>query len=86
MHVCRIDAEVEDVVLGQPHVLEQLPRRVLEPRCPRAALVGSNAVDGLVESDVRLFPVEHADEVIANRVVWHEADYLALNLLSNDTH
>jgi len=41
---------------------------VLEPFCAGTPLVVGNAVDGLVESDVRLFPVEEAHEMIAERI------------------
>src|SRR5262245_4843242 len=69
VHILRIHAEVEDVVLRQPYVLELLPGGMVEPRRTRAALICRDAVDSFVESDVRLFPIEHADEVIANCVV-----------------
>jgi hypothetical protein len=71
VRVVRVHAEIEDVVLREPHVLEQLPRRVLEPRRLGAALVGGNAVDGLIESYVRLFPIEKTDEVSASCIITH---------------
>ena len=71
MHVAGVEAEVEDVVLRQAYVFEQLPRRVLEAGSESAALVGGNAFDRLVESDVGLFPVENAREVIAEGVIAH---------------
>lgn len=68
MHVPRIDAEVQDVVLSDAEVLEQFPRAVLETHGPRPALALGYAFDGLVESDVGFFPVERADKLSAKRV------------------
>ena len=56
--VCGVDAEIEDVLLRDADVLEQLPRRVLEAGRAGAAPVGRDPVDGLVESDMRVLPVE----------------------------
>ena len=65
MLVGAVHAEVEDVFLREADVFEELPRRVLEAGRAGAAFVRRDAVDGLVEADVRVFPVENAGEVIA---------------------
>ena len=51
--------------LRDPDVFEQLPRRVLEAGGAGAAPVGRDAVDRLVEADVRVLPVENAGQLIA---------------------
>jgi len=53
-------------------VLEELPDRVLQTRRALAARAGRDAVDGLVEADVRFFLVENARELLAKPVVAHE--------------
>ena len=65
MLVSAVHAEIEDVVLRDPDVLEELPRRVLEAGRACAALLGRDAFNRLVEADMRLFPVEEARELIA---------------------
>jgi hypothetical protein len=58
VHVIWVDAEVENVLLRNPHVLKELPRRMLEACGVHAAHRGRNPVDGLVEADVCVLPVE----------------------------
>jgi hypothetical protein len=69
--VVLVHTELEDVVLRQADVLEQLPGGVLEPWRTGTALGGGNPVNRLVESHVRLFPVEQPDEMIAIRLILH---------------
>ena len=64
MHVSRVHAEIEQIVLRDAHVFEQLPRRVFEAGGARALPVGRDPIDGLIEADVRFFPVEK-DELAA---------------------
>ena len=71
-----VHAEVQQVVLGEAQVFDELPCRVLEPWCDRAALIAGNALHCLLEADVRLFPVQDAREVSAKRVC-HNAAYYA---------
>ena len=71
MDVLRIDAEVEDVVLRDAHVLDELPDRVLDAGRPCPAFVVGQALDALVEVDVRFSPVEDANEMISKSVVAH---------------
>ena len=49
-------------------MLEKLPRRVTESRGTGAALLWWNAIDRLVESDVRFFPVQGAQQMIADGI------------------
>ena len=53
-----------------PKVLEDLPRRMLEALWARTARVGRNPVDGLVKSDMRLFPVKKAHKLLSKRIQW----------------
>jgi hypothetical protein len=71
VHVFRVHAEVEDVLLRDAHVLEQLPHAVLESGGAGAALVRRQIRDRLVEADVGFFPVENANELLAQRFVTH---------------
>ena len=63
-----IDAEGEDVLLRRAHVLEQLPRRVLEACGVRSAPALRDTVDRLFEADVRFFPVEDSRQLRPKRV------------------
>jgi hypothetical protein len=60
MFVRGVHAEVQDVLLRDPQVLDELPERVLEPCGLEAPFVGRNACDRVVEPDVRVFPREGA--------------------------
>ena len=69
--VSRVRGEVEEVLLRDPDVLEQLPRRVLEARGARSTQVRRDPVDRLVESDVGFIPVEEANQLIAEGLfIW----------------
>jgi hypothetical protein len=63
--VSGIDAEVENVFLRNPHVLNELPRRVLEAGSAATALVRRDPIDGLVKADMSLLPIEEANEMVA---------------------
>jgi hypothetical protein len=45
---------------------------MLEARCASTALVDRNRVDGSVESNVGVFPIEDAREVLTQSVVRHD--------------
>ena len=79
--VVRVDAEVEDVFLRNPHVLEQLPWGMLEANRDGATLVGRDSVHSFIESNVRFFPVEGTRQVIAESV--SRFGQLAANLAWN---
>ena len=66
--VVRVQAEVEHIELRKAHVLNQLPDGIRDTwrQCP--PLVRRQAVDGLVEPNVRLFPVEDARELQAKGI------------------
>ena len=49
-------------------MLQQLPRRMLEARRQAAAQARGKAVERFVDPHVRLFPVEEANEMIAEGV------------------
>jgi ubiquinone/menaquinone biosynthesis C-methylase UbiE len=66
--VLRIDTEVEEILLRYAHVLEELPRCVLEACGVRSALVRCDTIDGLVKADVGLVPVKEAHQLRAERV------------------
>ena len=63
LDVSGVPAEIEDVVLRPPQVLEDLPRGVGEPLGHHAADRGADAVDRRVEAGVGLIPVEELLEV-----------------------
>ena len=68
VHVSLVDAEVEDVLLRNAHVLEQLPRGMLEALGLGAALVIRNTPDRRVEADVGFLPIEDASQIRAERI------------------
>src|SRR5581483_2641755 len=63
-----IRAEVEQILLCPAHVLEELPRRVVEAGGTPPAAVGREALDGPVEGDVGFLPFERPDEMRSERV------------------
>jgi hypothetical protein len=65
-----IDAEIEDVFLRNPDVLDELPRRVLEAGGAGAALVGRDPIDGFVEANMSVLPIEDSSKVIAKVTGW----------------
>lgn len=63
--VCRIPAEIEDVSLSEPDVLEQLPERVRESRGLDAEEPRGQASHDLIEGDVSIVPLEEREDVTA---------------------
>ena len=63
--VRRVAAEVQNVELRQPQMLEDLPRRVRVPLGCDASQGRPNALDGRVEAGVRIVPIEQPAEVCA---------------------
>ena len=63
--VVRVQAEVEQVVLGEADVFEQFPERVRQPVGALAALGRRHVGHGFVERRVRLAPREHVGEGVA---------------------
>src|SRR5207237_663166 len=64
-------AEVQDVLLREPYVLDELPDAVFETGRAGATLVGGKTVNRLVEADMRFFPVEKPGKLFAERIVAH---------------
>src|SRR5512135_1328541 len=77
--VARVDAEPEDVPLGDPQVLQQPPGRVRQAGRLRAPEFGGQIGDRLVEVQVRMPPAEQVEQVRAKLVrVAHVSPPLAL--------
>ena len=66
--VVAVDDVLEDVGLGQPDVLEQVPGRVLDVRRERVDRVVGEVGDSLVERHPGADPVEEGDELTAQAV------------------
>src|SRR5207253_4447849 len=75
VHVLCVRAEIQDVLLREPYVLDQLPDAVLDAGRARASLVGRKTANRLVEADVRFFPVEKPSQLFAERIVTHGRHY-----------
>src|SRR5207248_2836405 len=67
--VGRVAAEVENVELGDPEMLEELPGREREPGRSGTLMRGTHSRDGGVEADVALFPAEELLQLGAKRLV-----------------
>jgi hypothetical protein len=63
-----VDAEVEQILLRQAHVLEQLPEGVLEAWRLRPALTHRDTVDGLFKADVGFVPVKETRQLRPQRI------------------
>src|SRR5206468_6686685 len=57
--------EIEDVALGQAHVLQKLPGGVRQPLRLRGSKLRRDPFDHGVETHVRVFPVQQPREQIA---------------------
>ena len=64
-HVVRIADVLEDVDLGEPEVLEDVPWRVVDIRPPPVDRIVGEAVDRLLEPHVRAVSVEELEELAA---------------------
>jgi hypothetical protein len=69
--VRRIDAELQNVVLGDAKVLEQLPGRVGKACRDLSPETGGESRDNLVEAGMRVVPIEQTSNARADlRVQW----------------
>src|SRR5690606_29924363 len=69
--VRRIDAELENVALGQSQMLEKLPERMWMIRRAHAPRFLRHAVEHLLEAGVRVLPAEDTRHVLPKRAVVH---------------
>jgi hypothetical protein len=69
LDVGRIATELQDVVLGEPHMLQELPRRPRQSLRCRTPDSRRNALHGRVEPDLSVLPVEELSQVRAERLV-----------------
>src|SRR5439155_23261100 len=67
--IVRIAAELENIVLRETQMLDELPRRVRQPRRPAPPQLRWQSRHRLVEADMRLLPVERLREVRTERGV-----------------
>src|SRR5439155_12963176 len=75
LRISRVPAEVEDVVLREPQMLEKLPRRVRQVVRRGALECGSDPLHRRIETDVRVFPVQKLQEMFAKRLVSSHRGY-----------
>ena len=68
LDVVAVDDVVEDVGLGEPNVLEQVPGRVLDVRRMGVDRLVGEIGDGVVERHPRVEAIEEPDELLAKVV------------------